>query len=82
VLDFYFVLTADDKKSWLTIDPTLGIDWENEENTPFTIEVQYGFALGTLFGGTLNGYIQPGVGIGQDRPYDWNIEVGVTVVGF
>jgi hypothetical protein len=35
-----------------------------------------------LFGGTLNGYIQPGVGIGQGRPYDWNIEVGVTVVGF
>lgn len=82
VIDFYFVFTAADKKSWFTIDPTLVIDWENDENTPLTLELEYGRNIGTLWGGALNAYIRPGIGIGQDRPYDWNVEVGVTVVGF
>lgn len=82
VLDFYFVYTSDDKRSWITVDPALVIDWQNEQNTPFTVEVQLGRRLGTLFGGALNGYVQPGVGIGQDRPYDWNIEIGINVTGF
>ncbi len=82
VIDFYFVFTAADKKSWFTIDPTLVIDWENDENTPLTLELEYGRNIGTLWGGALNAYIRPGIGIGQDRPYDWNVELGVTVVGF
>jgi hypothetical protein len=82
VLDFYFVYTADDKMSWITIDPALVIDWEGDEDTPFSVEVQFGRRLGTLWGGAFNGYIQPGVGIGNDRVYDWNIEIGVNVTGF
>jgi hypothetical protein len=82
VLDFYFVYTADDKQSWITVDPALGIDWEGDEDTPFSVEVQFGRRLGTLWGGAFNGYIQPGVGIGNDRPYDWNIEIGINVTGF
>ncbi|GDX99895.1 hypothetical protein LBMAG48_22990 [Phycisphaerae bacterium] len=82
VIDLYMVFTAEDKKSWWIVDPALVIDWETEQNTPFTIEVEYGRNIGTLFGGALNAYIRPGIGIGQDRPYDWNIEVGFTVVGF
>ena len=82
VIDLYMVFTATDKKSWLIVDPTLVIDWETEQNTPFTLELEYGRNIGTLLGGALNAYIRPGIGIGQDRPYDWNIEVGFTVVGF
>lgn len=82
VIDLYMVFTATDKKSWLVVDPALVIDWEAERNTPFTLEVEYGHTIGTLFGGALNAYVRPGLGIGQDRPYDWNIEVGLTVVGF
>jgi hypothetical protein len=82
VLDFYFVITADDKQSWVTIDPTIVIDWENDQNTPATLEVQYGWKAGELFGGAFNMYIQPGIGIGQDRPYEWNIEFGINIVGF
>jgi hypothetical protein len=82
VIDLYMVFTAEDKKSWFIVDPTLVIDWENDENTPFTLEAEYGRNIGTLFGGALNFYVRPGIGIGQDRPYDWNIEVGFTVVGF
>jgi hypothetical protein len=82
VIDLYMVFTAEDKKSWWIIDPALVIDWETEQNTPFTIEVEYGRNIGTLLGGALNAYVRPGVGIGQDRGYDWNIEIGFTVVGF
>jgi hypothetical protein len=82
VIDLYLVFTAEDKKSWFIVDPTMVIDWENEENTPATLEAEYGFNIGTLWGGALNFYIRPGIGIGQDRPYDWNIEAGFTVVGF
>jgi hypothetical protein len=82
VIDLYMVFTAEDKRSWFIVDPALVIDWEAEQNTPFTIEAEYGRNIGTLFGGALNVYVRPGVGIGQDRPYDWNIEAGFTVVDF
>jgi hypothetical protein len=82
VIDFYMVFTAQDKTSWLIVDPTLIVDWETEQNTPLTLEVEYGRNVGSLLGGAFNLYVRPGVGIGQDRPYDWNIEVGCTVVGF
>lgn len=82
VIDLYMVFTAEDKTSWFIVDPTLVIDWEADENTPLTLEAEYGRNIGTLFGGALNFYIRPGIGIGQDRPYDWNIEVGFTIVGF
>ena len=70
------------KQSWLIVDPALVIVWETEQSTPFTLEAEYGRNIGTLWGGALNAYIRPGIGIGQDRPYDWSIEVGFTVVGF
>lgn len=82
VIDLYMVFTAADKRSWFIVDPTLVVDWENDENTPVTLEVEYGRNVGALWGGALNAYVRPGVGIGQDRPYDWNVEVGFTVVGF
>ncbi len=46
-------------------------------------EVAYGFNINKLKNGAaVNGYIRPGVGIGDDKPYDFNIEVGISVVGF
>jgi hypothetical protein len=81
VIEQYTVFTAEDKKSWFIVDPTLVIDWEHNENTPVTLEVEYGRNIGTLWAGALNAYIRPGVGICWGRPYDWNIEVGFTVVG-
>jgi hypothetical protein len=42
-----------------------------------------GFNLGKLAnGGAINGYVRPGVGIGNDRPHDFNMEVGVSLVNF
>lgn len=82
VIDLYMVFTAEDKKIWVIVDPTLGIEWETDQNTPFALKVEYGQRIGTLLDGTLNFYVRPGLGIGQDRPYDWNVEFGFTVVGF
>ncbi len=82
VLDFYFVMRAADNRSWFTVDPTLVVDWENQTNTPATIEFEYGRVLGSLLGGAASLYVRPGVGIGQDRPYDWNIEIGFKIIGF
>lgn len=64
VIDFYLVFTADDKKSWVIVDPTLVIDWRNKRNTPFTLEGDYGRNIGVLWGGALNFYVRPG---GRDR---------------
>jgi hypothetical protein len=65
VIDLYMVFTAQDKRSSWIVDPTFVIDWEADENTPVTHEVEYGRNIGTLFGGVLNMYVRPGVGIGQ-----------------
>ncbi|MBI5363683.1 MAG: hypothetical protein HZA53_10930 [Planctomycetes bacterium] len=81
LIDLYFVKTAADKKSWLTVDPTVVLDWENDA-VPVTLEVEYGWNLGGAFGGALNAFVRPGIGIGSDRPFDWNLEAGVNVIGF
>lgn len=82
VIDLYLAFTAADKQSWLTIDPAFVIDWESDQAFRTAIEVEYGMRVGSLWGGALNLIVRPGVGIGQDRPFDWNIEVGFSVVGF
>jgi hypothetical protein len=48
-----------------------------------SFEVSFGRNLAMLENGAaINGYVRPGVGIGEDRPYDFNIEAGISVVGF
>lgn len=57
-------------------------DFENNA-TPISQEVAFGRNLAKLnSGAAVNGYIRPGVGIGADRPYDFNIEVSISLVGF
>ena len=76
------VYTADDKSWWIASDLTASYNFETDA-TPASWEVQYGRTLGHLAsGGAVNGYIKPGIGLGEDRGYDYNIEVGLTVVGF
>ncbi|RWQ15768.1 hypothetical protein [Mesorhizobium sp.] len=80
--DFYVVYKPHAKRWWLTSDVTASYDFE-AKTAPMSWEVALGFNLGKLpSGGAINGYIRPGVGIGNDRPYDFNIEVGVSLVSF
>lgn len=81
-IDLYAVFKPTGKKWWLTADFTASYDFESEA-TPMSFETALGFNIGKLdSGGAINGYVRPGVGIGDDRPYDFNIEVGVSLVGF
>lgn len=80
--DLYVVYKPHAKRWWLTSDFTASYDFE-ASTAPMSWEVALGFNLGKLANGdAINGYIRPGVGIGNDRPYDFNMEVGVSLVSF
>lgn len=81
-LDFYLVWKFDRNRQWFTFDPTILMDYENDRYESATVRLTYGRVLTKVGNGALSGYIRPGIGIGQDRPNDWSIEAGVTLIGF
>lgn len=80
--DLYLVYRPHGERWWITSDTTVSHDFETDA-TPVSWELNFGRNL-TKFenGAALNGYIRPGVGIGSDRSYDFNVEVGLTLVNF
>jgi hypothetical protein len=58
---------------WGKMDAKIPVDWENDNAIPATIEVQ----LGKMFTPSFGTYVDGLVGIGNDRPYDWGVGVGV-----
>ncbi|CDZ68132.1 Conserved hypothetical protein [Neorhizobium galegae bv. orientalis] len=80
--DFYLVYKPHGKRWWITSDFTASHDFAADKN-PVSWEVSFGTNLAKLeSGAAINGYIRPGIGIGHDRPYDFNIEVGISIVNF
>lgn len=80
--DLYLVYRPHGKRWWITSDTTVSHDFENTA-TPVSWELALGRNLARFeSGAALNGYIRPGVGIGHDRPYDVNIELGLSLVNF
>lgn len=80
--DFYVVYRPHGKRWWITSDVTVSRDFE-AERSPVSWELAFGRNLAVLENGAaVNGYIRPGLGIGHDRPYDFNIEVGLSLVNF
>ena len=80
--DLYVVYRPHAKGWWITSDLTVSHDFE-KSTTPVDWEVAFGKTLMRLEGGgAVNGYIRPGIGIGHDRPYNFNIEVGISLVNF
>ncbi|MGY1459432.1 hypothetical protein ACW5F0_12420 [Luteimonas sp. A534] len=80
-LDFYYVPRLANPKLFVTIDPSLTFDWENDRRFP-SLAVTMGTAVGPMFGGLGQVYIKPTLLGGSDRPGDWSIEVGFKVLGF
>jgi hypothetical protein len=76
-IDLYFVWTLAAGKNWLIVDPQVIFDHENDK-TPALVEAEWGFMIAPSIG--VSGWIRPGVGIGSDRLYDWNLEGGVKFV--
>lgn len=68
--------------AWLTVNPTQRLDFAGRRFTGGTLRLTGGWRLGEVSGGILSLYLRPGVGLGRDRPYDWNIEAGLTLSGF
>ena len=81
-LDFYLVWKFDQNRQWLTLDPTFLFDYKNDRYESATVRLNYGRVLGKVGEAVLSGFIKPGVGIGHDRPNDWSIEAGLSLIGF
>jgi hypothetical protein len=76
-LDFYFVWALAGGKNWVIVDPQVIFDHEND-TIPGLTEVEWGFMIAPKVGAS--GWVRPGIGIGSDRLYDWNLEVGAKFV--
>ena len=63
-------------KAWLKYDIKVPVDWLNDNAIPATVEAQ----LGKMFTNGFGAYADVLAGIGNDRPYDWGIGVGVRFV--
>lgn len=76
-IDLYFVWLLGKGKNWLIVDPQIVLDHENKRE-PALIEVEWGYMIAPSIGAST--YVRPGVGIGSDKPYTWNLEFGFKYV--
>ncbi len=76
-IDLYFVWLLGKGSNWLIVDPQVVIDHKGDAY-PTLIELEWGYMIKPLPGASV--YVRPGVGIGGDRPYDWNFEGGLKFV--
>ncbi len=76
-IDLYFVWLLAKGKNWLIVDPQAVLDHETDKELG-TVEAEWGFMIAPSVGAS--GYLRPGIGIGADKPYSWNFEVGLKFV--
>lgn len=60
-------------KTWLKVDALASVNWEDDNNTPAAIELQYGHQFNSMFGL----YAEVMSGIGGHKTYDWGVGVGM-----
>lgn len=80
-IDLYYVPKLKDPRNFLTFDPSLNADWENDLQYA-GLAITYGRVIGKAFGGNAIVLVKPSAFAGNDRPGDWGIEVGYKIVGF
>jgi hypothetical protein len=76
-IDLYFVWMLAQGKNWFLLDPQIILDHKNK-NEFMTIDAEWGFMIAPKSG--ISGYVRPGVGIGDDRPFNWNFEFALKFV--
>jgi len=76
-IDLYFVWVLAKGRNWLILDPQIIIDHKNN-TMPALFELEWGFMIPSIPGASV--YLRPGFGIGSDRPYSWNLEVGLKFI--
>ena len=63
--------------NWLIVNPQILID--HEANTvPELAELEWGTMIKPGPGASV--YLRPGIGIGDDKPYSWNFEIGLKFI--
>jgi hypothetical protein len=77
-LDFYFVWGLAKGRNWLIVDPQVIVDHEDDNDTFTTVEVEWGYTMVPESG--ISGYLRPGFGLGSDKLYEWNMEIGLKFV--
>jgi hypothetical protein len=76
-IDLYFVWMLAKGKNWFLLDPQIILDHEN--STEFmTIDAEWGFMIAPKSG--VSGYVRPGIGVGADRPFAYNLEFAIKFV--
>lgn len=80
-VDFYYVPKLANSKYYMTFDPAIIHDWENND-TFGSLQVTFGMLTGRAFGGDGQVFIKPGVLFGGDAPADWSVQVGYKVLNF
>jgi hypothetical protein len=79
--DLYAVYRPKGQNWWLTSDITVGYDFITKK-VPATYKLALGTNIGKIGDAAVNLSIQPGIGIGVDKPIKYSIQVGLSVVGF
>ncbi|MFC1560348.1 hypothetical protein ACFL3W_00215 [Pseudomonadota bacterium] len=70
----FIVLQAmPESQMWFKLDNKFTVDWENDNDTPASIEAQLGKTFSPGFGAYVDGL----VGVGGDRSYDWGVGTGL-----
>ena len=64
--------------SGVIIDPQVIIDHEANDDVFATLEVEWGYMMVPESG--ISAYFRPGIGLGSDKLYDWNFEIGLKFV--
>lgn len=77
-LDLYFVWGLAGGRNWLIVDPQVIVDHEADNDVFATLEVEWGYMMVPKSG--ISAYFRPGIGLGSDKLYDWNFEVGLKFV--
>ena len=76
-IDVYFVWILANMKNWLIINPQANFDTGNDQNI-FLVDAEFGFMIPPVPGAST--YLRPGVGFGDDKPFDWTFEFGLKFI--
>jgi len=83
-IDVYFVWILANLKNWLIINPQANFDRGKDlegnaaHKNIFLVDAEFGFMIPPVPGAST--YLRPGVGFGDDKPFDWTFEWGLKFI--
>ena len=73
--DLFFLKQWPESQTYLLLNPQYIVDWENDKEGGVA-DAEFGY----VFKSGVSIYARPGVGLGPDRPLEWNFESGIKYV--